>query len=102
MSIYWKRRIAVLLILMMTLFVIKKADNTVKEYLDNDWACKHLMVITVQKDMTLSEIVEQQITNGNCQGYEGLLAYLVEKNSDYGSIIYPGETITIDSYGSDK
>ena len=88
-----------MLCLVMAFFVIKEAGNAVKEYFDNDWSCKQMVAITVQKDTSLSEIAEQQIVNGNCQGYEGLLEYLTNR---YEIIIYPGEMISITSYGSNK
>jgi hypothetical protein len=105
MNIYWKRRLWLLLVLALTIgfvdeilvpTVTGKVMPAVAEYFDNDWSCKQLVAVTVQKDTSLSEIAEGQIVNGNCQGYEGLLEYLTDR---YEITIYPGEMISITSYG---
>ena len=105
MNIYWKRRLGLLLALLLTIgfvdevfvpTVTQKVIPAVEEYFDNDWSCKELVAVTVQEDTSLSEITEEQIVNGNCQGYEGLLEYLTDR---YEVTIYPGEMISITSYG---
>ena len=108
MSVYWKRRLWLLLVFALAFgfvdevlvpTITQKVIPAVEEYLDNDWECKQLVSVTVQRDTSLSEIAEQQIVSGNCVGYEGLLQYLTE---NYETTIYPGEVISITSYGSDK
>lgn len=105
MNIYWKRRLWLLLALVLTIgfvdevfvpTVTQKVIPAVEEYFDSDWSCKQMVSVTVQKNTSLSQIAEGQIVNGNCEGYEGLLRYLTDR---YETTIYPGEMISITSYG---
>lgn len=92
MSIYWYRRIVAIIVAVLAIIGAIKVVSFIGDFLNEDFACKQQVEITAVSDDTVSELVSEQVQNGNCTGYESLLYYVTDK---FGTDLQPGDKITI-------
>lgn len=92
MNKYIIRRIMVIIILILATIGAVKAVNAIAEFMNEDFACKTAVTLTVAYGDTITELAEQQIVSGNCVGYQSLVAYMV---NEFGSELQFGDKINI-------
>lgn len=92
MSIYWYRRIMVIIAVILATITVIKTVSFIGDFINEDFACKQQVEITAVSGDTVSELVSDQVQNGNCTGYEPLLHYTTDK---FGTDLQPGDKITI-------
>ncbi len=91
-TVYRNRRIAAVVVAVLAVITVIKTVSFIGDFLNEDFACKQQVEITAVSGDTKSEIVSEQVQNGNCIGYEPLLHHVTNK---YGSDTQVGEKITI-------
>lgn len=81
----------IIAVILGTITVIKTV-SFIGDFINEDFACKEQVKITAVSGDTVSELVSDQVQNGNCTGYEPLLHYTTDK---FGTDLQPGDKITI-------
>jgi len=87
-----RRRIVVAIVAVLAITTVIKTVSFIGDFLNEDFACKQQVQVTAVAGDTKSELVSQQVQNGNCSGYESLLYYITDK---YGSDTQIGEKFII-------
>lgn len=87
-----RRRIVVAIVAAIMSWGVINTGQAIVDFLNEDFACSQQVEITAVAGDTKSELVSQQVQNGNCIGYESLLYYITDQ---YGSDTQIGEKFII-------
>jgi len=96
MSIYWYRRIMVIIAIILAVLLAVKAVQGVGNFLSEEFHCVEEVTIIVELGDTITELASEQVQSGNCTGYEPLSYWL---SDNYGPDIKPGDRIIIPKEG---
>lgn len=100
MSIYWYRRVVVIILATLTLMLGVKACSMAGTLVENHFSpgfrCLKAVTLTANEGDTLTEMAENQVETGNCDNYEPLSYYLMENNP---AVLQPGDKVFIPKEG---